>query len=313
MVTVDLTGLQTRFGIPGVAEFDTDHGLARLKVRTPDCRATFYLQGAQLTDWQPACQEKVLFLSRMSAFQDGKAIRGGIPISFPWFASDTKRDRIGGRPGPSHGFARLETWDVQKVRRGNGTLELEFALGPTDLSRSMGYDAFLLTLNVSVGRELEMRLNVRNSGRAPLEFELAFHNYFSVIDVHEAIVAGLEGAAYIDKTDGMKEKLATGAPIRFTEPTDRVYLNVKGTSVIHDGTQRRDIQIVKSNSRNTVVWNPGKALPDVGEWDWHEMLCVETANVGANAQTLAPGETFTMGQSISVHLWSSEKCYGAEA
>lgn len=313
MAMVDLLGLQKRFGIPGVAEFDVDRGMGRLKVQTEECRAVVYLQGAQLTDWQPACQEKVLFLSRMSQFQEGQAIRGGIPISFPWFASDAKRDRIGGRPGPSHGFARLETWDVQKIQRGDRTIEMEFALGPTDLSRSMGYDDFRLTLSLFAGRELEARLNVRNSGLAPLNFELAFHNYFSIVDVHEASVTGLQRAAYIDKTDEKKEKAATGVPIRFAGPTDRVYLNVAGPSVIHDGTQRRDIRIVKTNSRNTVVWNPGKALADVGEWDWHEMLSVETADVGANAQTLARGESFTMGQRISVHPWSHERCYGAGA
>jgi glucose-6-phosphate 1-epimerase len=125
-------------------------------------------------------------------------------------------------------------------------------------------------------------------------------------------VAGLESARYLDKTEGMKEKPAAGAPIRFTGPTDRVYLDAEGPSVIHDGAQRRDIRIMKTNSRNTVVWNPGKALADLGEWDWHEMLCVETADVGTNARTLAAGETFTMGERISVHPWDGPECAGAE-
>jgi glucose-6-phosphate 1-epimerase len=110
----------------------------------------------------------------------------------------------------------------------------------------------------------------------------------------------------------MKQKPAAGMPIRFTGPTDRVYLDAAGPSVIHDGTQRRDIRIVKMHSRNTVVWNPGKALPDLGEWDWHEMVCVETAEVGVNARTLARGEVFTMGQRISVDAWAGAECAAAE-
>jgi glucose-6-phosphate 1-epimerase len=312
VAATDVLELQKRFGIPGIAEFGIDHGLLGLNVRTAEAQAALYLQGAQMVHWQPACQEKVLFLSRTSQFEAGKAIRGGIPISFPWFASDSKRDRIGGKPGPSHGFARLESWEVRKVRRLDRTVEVEFALGPTEMSRSMGYDDFLLTLDISVGKELETRLTVQNSGRSVFSFELAFHNYFSVVDVHEAAVSGLEQAAYIDKTDAMKEKSATGVPIRFTGPTDRVYLDVAAGSIIQDGTQRREIRIVKTNSRNTVVWNPGKALPDLGEWDWHEMVCVETANVGANARTLAAGESFTMGQRISVRSLTGAECAGVE-
>jgi glucose-6-phosphate 1-epimerase len=312
VTTTDVVELQRRFGIRGVVDFDLGHGLPRVKVQTSEATATLYLQGAQLTDWQPACQEKVLFLSRTSLFEPGTAIRGGIPISFPWFASDSKRDRVGGRPGPSHGFARLESWQMREVRRRERTIEMELALGPTEMSRSMGFDDFLLTLNVSVGKELVTRLTVRNTGRGALEFELAFHNYFSVVDVHEASVTGLESAAYFDKTDERKQKPAAGTPIRFTGPTDRVYLNTDGPCVIHDGAERRDIRIVKTNSRNTVVWNPGKALADLGEWDWHEMLCVETADVGRNARVLAAGETFTMGEKISVHAWRGPECADAE-
>lgn len=61
----------------------------------------------------------------------------------------------------------------------------------------------------------------------------------------------------------------------------------------------------QTNSRNTVVWNPGKARTDLGDWEWQEMVCVETANVAANARTLMPGGTFTMGQTISVQNWAS--------
>ncbi len=53
---------------------------------------------AQLIDWQPAGQKPCLWLSSESAFKEGVAIRGGIPICWPWF---------GPVASPSHGFARI--------------------------------------------------------------------------------------------------------------------------------------------------------------------------------------------------------------
>ena len=303
---MDVTALRQRFEIPGVLSFDEDRGLTRLQVSAPQCVATMYLQGAHVTHWQPACQDSVIFLSRTSQFAPGKAIRGGIPIVFPWFASDSKRDRIDGHPGPSHGFARIQDWQLQSAKHSERGLLLELALGPTEMSRSMGYDGFLLKLEADIGAELAMRLTVRNTGSAPLSFEEAFHNFFRVVDVHEASVSGLEGASYIDKMDELKQKPATGKPITFTGPTDRVYLDTETPCTIHDGTQKRDIHVVKTNSRNTVVWNPGKAVDQIDEWDWHEMLCLETVNAGANAHTLAPGQEFTMGQIISVRKWTGD-------
>jgi glucose-6-phosphate 1-epimerase len=291
--------------VAGALTFDSYRGLTRLNLTLPAVHATMYLQGAHLTHWQPACQDPVLFLSRKSEFAPGQPIRGGIPVAFPWFATDSKRDRIDGHPGPLHGFARLQEWTLMEAKPVAKGFHLKLTLGPTEMSRAMGFDRFLLTYDVELGAHLTCQLTVSNPGSSPLSFEEALHNYFSVVDVHESTVAGLEDAPYIDKVDEMKEKPSTGRPIAFTGPTDRVYLNTTTPSIIRDGTQRRDIHIVKTNSRNTVVWNPGKALADVGEWDWHEMLCVETANVGVNQRTLAPGETFTMGQTISVKKWTA--------
>lgn len=308
---MELSAVRKRFEIPGVLEFDQDRGITRGRISAQDAEATLYLQGAHVTHWQPAAQDSVIFLSRTSEFAPGKPIRGGIPIAFPWFASDAKKDRINGHPGPSHGFARLEDWQLISAERAHGGLRLRLTLGPTEMSRSMGYDAFLLTLEAEFGRTLAMSLTVQNTGPAPLYFEEAFHNYFRVVDVHEATVHGLEPTAYLDKTEHGDQKPATGQPITLTGPTDRVYLNTEAPCTIHDGAQRRDIRVVKTKSRNTVVWNPGKAVDQIGEWDWHEMLCLETANVGANAHTLAPGESFTMGQTISVHRWAGAALRGA--
>ena len=302
---MDIATLRARFAIPDVLSFDEHNGLPRLHVKTPEATATMYLQGAHLVHWQPAGQDPVLHLSRKSEFAEGKPIRGGIPIAFPWFAADSKKDRVDGHPGPSHGFARLQEWTLESATYNAPNMNLKLTLEPTAMSRSMGYDAFHVTLEAVLGPTLTMRLTVANPGNAPFGFEEAMHTYFFVLDVHEVKVTGLEPTPYFDKTDDFKLKPASHAPLTFTGPTDRVYQDTEATCTIHAGTQRRDIRVEKKNSRTTVTWNPWKEMPDVGEWDWHEFCCVETVNSGTNARTVKPGESFTMEAHVSVERWKA--------
>ncbi len=296
--------LNDSFGLPGVLRFDNEHdGLTRAQVTLPTCTATVYLHGAHLTAWQPAGQAPGLFLSARSDFAEGKAIRGGVPVCFPWFGP-----RSDGGTGPSHGFARLQAWEVAFAALVPGgadeadTLHLTLTLGPTELSRSLGFDSFRVAYEFifgeDQGRTLTLRLSVANTGTAPLRFEEALHSYFHVGDVREASLGGLEGAAYLDKRDGAKEKRAPAEPLRLTAQTDRVFPDNTGAPTIVDPVLGRTIGLSKRGSATTVVWNPwddgAATLADMAPDAWPGFLCVETANTGADAITLAPGEAHTM-------------------
>ena len=297
---VDLSALQQKFGLPGVLAFDQQDGLVRCLVTTKQASATVYLQGAHVTAWQPAGAPPCLFLSRKSAFAVGKPIRGGIPVVFPWFAADSKPDRVDGHPGPMHGFARIQDWTLESARVDFDEFEMHLSLGPTEMSRSMGYDDFLLRLELRFGKELALKLTVVNIGPLPMSFEQALHTYFHVTDIHETTMTGLEDTAYIDKTDGFEVKPASGASVTFTGPVDRVYQGTTADVRVRDGAGGRSYTLHKTGSKTTVVFNPGAEMPDVGAWEWHELACAETANVGENLITLAPGATALMGARISV-------------
>ena len=297
---MDLKALQEKFRANHDVSFSDENGLVRVHVKTALATAVIFLQGAHLGAWEPAGVGPVIFLSRMSEFAPGKPIRGGVPVAFPWFATDAKQDRIDGHPGPSHGFARLQEWELESVRSVAGVVSLVLSLGATEMSRSMGFDHFRLTLEFKIGKTLGMMLTVKNEGDAPLTFEEALHSYYEVDDVHEATVSGLERTAFIDKTDEMKRKTAEGKTISFTKKTDRVYNGTTATCVLHDEAGRRRIVVSKRNSNSTIVWNPWAAMPDLGEWDWHNMVAVETGNVGHDAVTLAPHGSHTMEAHVSV-------------
>ena len=110
---MDLQTLTDHFAIPSVLAFsENEHGLIRAAITTPACTAELYLQGAHLTQWQPTGQKPALFLSDRSAFIPGKAIRGGVPLIFPWFGGRTATAENQRTDGPSHGFARTADWTL---------------------------------------------------------------------------------------------------------------------------------------------------------------------------------------------------------
>ena len=299
MLGMDAAALRHQFNVPGVT-FDEADGLARVQVATKAATATIYIQGAHLTAWQPAGFGPAILLSHKSDFAPGKPIRGGIPIAFPWFATDRKQDRIDGQPGPSHGFARIQDWTLKSVVPVDDAMHLTFTLGPTGMSRAMGYAHFATKLEFSIGHELTMAMTVTNTGAKAMSYEQAFHTYYEVADIHEVFVSGLEPTSFIDKTDAMQVKPAEHEPIRFTKTLDRVYNHTRANLTINDVAGRRKILLRKTGSNTTVVWNPWGPLADLGEWDWHSMVAVEVANAGDDAITLAPGESRSMMQNLNL-------------
>ncbi len=296
---MDIAQLNEHFGLPGVLAFNaTASGLIKAEITTPQASATVYLQGAHLTAWQPAGQQPVIFTSRKTDLAPGKAIRGGVPVCFPWFAA-----RHDGKTGPSHGFGRIQDWTLAFAALAGDDLHLTFTLGPTEMSRSLGFDHFRLAYQLIIGRTLTMQLTVANDGASPLVFEEALHTYYKVADVHEITVTGLEGVTYLDKNDLLQAKKQDGA-ISITGPTDRVYLNTASACVIHDTVCKRRIHVAKTNSNTTVVWNPwesgAKKLADMDPTEWHEFVAVETVNAADDTITLAPGASHTMQAHISV-------------
>ena len=297
--------LNESFGLPGVLLFDEPHpGMPRARITTPPCTGELYRQGPHLTQWQPAGQGEALFLSERSAFVPGKAIRGGVPVIFPWFGSaDTTP--IHTSPGaPSHGFARVWPWTLQFAALSGDDLYLSLTLDQTEGVRALGFRDFQLAYEVVLGRELCVRLTVANTGEAPFPFEEALHAYLSVGGIEQVTVIGLEGTDFLDKTDRFQRKTQTTADLRFDGETDRPYLNTSAPLLVRDPVLHRCLHVQKTGSETTVTWNPGAELaaklPDLQTDDWERFVCVETANTAENAVTLAPREARTMEMRLRV-------------
>lgn len=291
-----------KWEVPGIAKFETGtSGLISLTITAPVASGRIYLQGAHITHFQPRGAAPVLFLSTKSHFSTGKAIRGGIPVIFPWFGA-----HCGNPTAPAHGFARNREWEIEAVDSlPSGAVTVSMILRPDDASQTQAFGhAFLLRYRVTFGEQLELHLETENTGAANFKFEEALHTYLNVSDVREVRVEGLSGAEYLDKTEGFRQKREKSERLQLTGETDRVYLDTQSECVVDDPAAERTISIAKRGSDTTVVWNPWKdktaALNDMEADEWLRMLCIETANTGENAVTLEPGQRHVMSAAIGV-------------
>jgi glucose-6-phosphate 1-epimerase len=299
MSSPSLDELNQRFAIPNLAEINAGSGgLPRVAIQTPTAAAEIYLHGAQVTSWHPTGSEEVIFLSRQSQFAAGRAIRGGIPICFPWF-----RNKADDPKAPSHGFVRTKAWQIDSIDGAGDTVTVTFSTASDESTRAWWPHDFHLLHRVTVGAELEQKLVMSNTGATGLQFEEALHTYYRVGDAAALRITGLEGVHYLDNTDNNREKQQTGE-ITFTGPTDRAYMDTTHAVEMEDPVLHRRIRLVKGHSRSTVVWNPwiegAHSLADLGDEEWRSMACVEGGNIRAFAVELAAGQQHTMKTTITV-------------
>lgn len=273
-------------------------GLERLVLATAQAELHVYRHGAHVTHFQPVGERPLLFLSRQSQFSAGKPIRGGVPICFPWFGP--KADDAA---APLHGFARLAEWALVSVERGaDGALAATLELRSDESTQRLFPHAFTARLVVIAGRELRLALAVRNEGEQPFRFTEALHSYFAVGDARQLRITGFERARYVDKTDGGALKALGDGPLAIAGETDRVFGGHSRPVVIEDPAWHRRIRVERTGSATAVVWNPwvakAKTMPDFGDDEWTEMVCVESANALDDAVTLPPGVSHELATTI---------------
>jgi glucose-6-phosphate 1-epimerase len=296
MATLNTMEKLRRFEIPGrVTLLEGNGDLLKIEVKSDHACAEVYLHGAHVTDFQLNGQPPLLFLSQCSRFAPDQPIRGGVPVIFPWF---------GPREGePAHGFARLVDWQLHETAAWPaGGASLRFSLPET--SAGAMTPPFTANYIVTVTDRLALELIVTNTSREqPFTFENCLHTYFHVGDIAQVTVAGLGGATYLDKVENYAEKRETSDDIRIAAEVDRIYLGTESTVEIRDRALGRTIRVEKSGSRSTVLWNPWTAkarqMPDFGDDEFQQMLCVESGNVSRDKLTLPPGRSASLRVELS--------------
>src|SRR5215831_7828335 len=291
--------LDRRFGIPGVVRICKGNGgLPRIQVTGSRAEGEMYLHGAQVTSWKPAGSDEVLFLSTRSRWQEGHAIRGGIPICFPWFRAKPDDPKA-----PAHGFVRTKSWQLESIADNESGVCVTLSTGSDEQTRRWWPPDFRLVNRVIFSAQLTLELACTNTGKSELHFEEALHTYNRVADVASVRLQGLDTVHFLDNTDSNLEKVQQD-DLKIASATDNAFLSTQNNVDLIDPGLRRRIRLEKVNSLTTVVWNPWREgasrLKDLGEGEWTEFLCVEASNILAASVSLAPGEEHKMSAVLDV-------------
>ena len=296
----DIDRCNALYGRPGGVEFSLDvQGQARVELRFKDSALTVYLQGAHITACQLGADAALLWTSQSANYQPGKAIRGGIPLCWPWFGAHPSRP-----DHPQHGYARTSGFDVinSDFEDDFTGIQLRLVLATPELSEWHADGDIELTVTLRLSDALWLQLDTHNRSTATMPVSLALHSYFNVGDVAQISMPGLAGLGYIDKLRA-GERRQQMAPLVINEAIDRIYLDPPQSIEIHDPVLNRRVQVRSWGNTELVVWNPGaegaRAMIDFDDAGYVEMVCVEPAIASDNRVLLVPGATLTVGQEIT--------------
>ena len=261
------------------------------------CTGSVIDHGAHVMEWQPRGERPVVFTSSAAVYAQDTAIRGGVPVCFPWFGP-------GREPGApyGHGFARTTTWTQVGNEVTDEAQTVTYRLSHDDATDDYWPHAYWALLTARFGAELTVSLSVTNLDEVAFSYEAALHTYLCVDDIRQVRVDGLDGVDYVDKTADMQVVRQAG-PVAFDGLVDRVYASPGPVRVV-DPAGGREVTVATEGARQLVVWNPGEekaaGLPDLGPGEWERFVCVEAGCVLGDAVELAPGDTHVLATTIGV-------------
>lgn len=295
MNTDPIHTLNEQFAIPGHVSFHAGPGgLAMAVINNAWASGTMTLAGGHVMTFTPHGGRPLLWVAPNASYHLGQAMRGGIPVCWPWFGAHPTDPR--GKPG--HGLVRTMLWSLAGTRAlPNGATELRMTASDSGETRETWPHPFSLELIVSFGSaagdgsRLRVEWIARNPGSQPYCYTGALHPYFAVSDARTVTVRGLRGGNYRDKNDDFR-LYRLEDDLRITGPVDAVFLDTTSEVTIEDPGWKRDLHIRKGGSRTTVVWNPhdkDALSPDIGSGEHRHFLCVEAANAFDDEVTVAPG------------------------
>lgn len=277
------------------------NGLKFIEIDNPLATAKIALQGAHVMHWQPKTEKQpVLWLSEHARYVQGRSIRGGVPICWPWFGAHPTDSTL-----CPHGFARVIPWqlvDSDTTDTGATRLVLQMLETP-EAKRQLSYP-YVLTITITIGKRLKIDLATTNKAHHPFMIGEAYHTYLNVSDIANIKIAGLQECVYADKLQDYARNVEHDV-LSFNGEFDRVYLDHSDDCILYDSGFNRLIRVAKSGSDTTVVWTPwaekAHKTGDMGNGDeWRHMVCIESTNAMENSVVINPNRTHVLSAEYSV-------------
>ena len=269
-----------------------ENGFKYIEVTNDSASAKIAIQGAHLFHYSRIDAEPILWLSESSYLEDGKHIRGGIPICWPSFGMNNPEL-------PQHGFARNRMWDlVNIIEDDSSATQVIMELRDTKKSRREWDHKFRLEVKFTISKRLTVELTTFNLDSKSFKFTQALHTYFNISDISDISIKGLQNKPFLDAITS--ENHVQDGDVVFESEVDNVYQEVDKDIVLKD--KIREINIQNEGSSSCVVWNPwidkGKRMSGMSDDAYKEFVCIETANAFDDYKILQPGESHTIKATI---------------
>ena len=282
-----LEQLQNLCGSESISIDENSGDYPIIVIHNDDAEARIALHGAHVLSYIPQRQQPVIFTSQEAIYREGKAIRGGIPLCWPWFGAHPSESSQ-----PSHGHARTAFWRLEKADSDGDISTLTLSFGHGDLAA---------VVTISVGVSLEVSLTTTNTGSETSTIGGALHSYFQVSHIENVSLTGLDNIHYTDTLTDTAE--VQQGEIKIDEEIDNIYHDSTDTITLYDKQWNRSIVVEKTGSLSSVVWNPwikkSQSMADLGDDEYLNFVCIEAANAATDTYLLEPGESHTLSTTIT--------------
>ncbi|CAH8194233.1 D-hexose-6-phosphate mutarotase [Vibrio aestuarianus] len=262
-------------------------GVKIVRVIHDKATAGIALHGGHVVSFTPAGKDDFIWMSDSAIFDGKAALRGGIPVCWPWFG------RIA---APAHGFARTSEWTLVEHKENDHGVIVVLGLEATADTLAIWPYQFQARLYVEIGDALNLTLEVTNTDEKAWTFSGALHTYLNVGDISQTTTTGM-GREYIDSLQNAKV-CQGGEQLLLTDTIDRVYTAPEAQIKVADAKLNRTLTVENSGHNSAVLWNPwaagAQSMADMPDDGYQTMLCVEST---LHAPCLSAGKTLQPGES----------------
>lgn len=306
--------------LPNLTIFDQ-----KIQLQNQSSRLEISLFGGQILSYTQNNKKDALWLSKNISPRPA-AIRGGIPICWPWFARQGVDASL-----PQHGPVRNMPWKLLSYRLSEDLCELqlspewdenashlcdqaiqEIQNSKKILRQGLGieWNEIELIQTVQLSDVLVQSLETHNKSDRSIVITQALHSYFSVSNAMQVKLMGFEKLAFTDSLQKQNFQANSSGNELQLDPVslpciDRIYhldsAHPQAFQIVDDKFQNT-VQIEARGSQSIVVWNPGEKtasqMKDIGEQQWSQFFCLEVANALPNAIELAPSQKTKLCQVI---------------
>jgi D-hexose-6-phosphate mutarotase len=300
MTSADIAALNERFGLQRRLRFaEGKSGMIKAELSFDQAKLELYLQGAHITRYQPAAGIEVLWMSDSALYQPGKALRGGIPLCWPWFGAHADNSAQ-----PQHGYARTSQFQVSSTIADQQSTSITLTLDAAQAPWPDWKNRAALEFEIHLSDVLWMEMRSHNLSASTLTLSNALHSYFAISQRQQATIPAVTRLTYLDKLQNYLPQQQT-CEITFDSEVDRIYQTPPASIDLLDQGHDINTSIESWGNNNLVIWNPGeqkaRQMNDFDDRGFEQMICIEPANALAQSITLLPGEHHRLGQTIKIN------------